>query len=150
MHYKVAMTYIKSERRLVFMHCWLACFPFLRWVKFCGCFRQVFFISGEKKKWPLVALDRWSSYTVPIVWEFAWADSTLVVLDEWSSYRGGRLNRFDSILYYSKQIKRLAITKNIKPPRGFIKPTVLVTFHIYSVKFNAPRLNALRYVYYRQ
>ena len=29
------------------------------------------------------------------VWEFAWADSTLVVLDEWLSYRGGRLNRFD-------------------------------------------------------
>ena len=31
------------------------------------------------------------SYTVAIVWEFAWADSGLVVLEEWSSYRGGRL-----------------------------------------------------------
>ena len=50
------------------------------------------------KKWLLVALDRWSSYTVTIVWEFAWADSPLVVLDEWSSYRSGRLNRFDCIV----------------------------------------------------
>ena len=43
----------------------------------------------------LVALDRWSSYTVTIVWKFAWANSALVVLDKWSSYRGGCLNRFD-------------------------------------------------------
>ena len=42
-------------------------------------------------------LDRWSSYTVAIVWEFAWADSVLVVLDEWSSNRGGHLNRLDCI-----------------------------------------------------
>ena len=40
-------------------------------------------------------LDRWSSYTVTIVWEFAWADSELVVFDGWLSYRGGCLNRFD-------------------------------------------------------
>ena len=40
-------------------------------------------------------LDRWSSYTVMVVWDFAWANSALVVLDEWLSYRGGRLNRFD-------------------------------------------------------
>ena len=42
-------------------------------------------------------LGRWSSYTVTIVWEFAWADSASVVFDKWSSYRGGRLNRFDCI-----------------------------------------------------
>ena len=48
---------------------------------------------GRQKKWLLVVLDRWSSNTVTIVWEFAWADSALVVLDKWSSYRGGRLNR---------------------------------------------------------
>ena len=73
------------------------CFLFLRWVKFCiGCFIQVFFSFGRQKKWSLVVLDRWSSYTVTIVWEFAWADSLLVVLDEWSSYRGGCLNRSDS------------------------------------------------------
>ena len=72
------------------------CFLFLRWVKFCsGCYRQVFFHLGDKKKWSLVALVRWSSYAVMIVWEFAWADSALVNLGEWSSYRGGRLNRFD-------------------------------------------------------
>ena len=40
-------------------------------------------------------LDRWSSYAVMIVWEFAWADSALFVLDKWLSYRGGHLNRFD-------------------------------------------------------
>ena len=58
------------------------CFPFLRWVKFCsGHFRQVFFSFRRQKKWSLVALDKCSSYTVTIVWEFAWADSALVVLD---------------------------------------------------------------------
>ena len=68
------------------------CFRFLCLVKFCsGCFRQVFFSFRRQKKWLLVALGRWSS------WTFAWADSALVVLDEWSSYRGGRLNRFDCI-----------------------------------------------------
>ena len=40
-------------------------------------------------------LHWWLCYTVTIVWEFAWADSTLAVLDKWLSYRGGRLNRFD-------------------------------------------------------
>ena len=59
------------------------CFPFLLRVKFCsGCFRQVFFM-WETKKWLLVALDRWSCYTVKTVWEFAWADSALVALDKW-------------------------------------------------------------------
>ena len=45
-------------------------------------------------------LDRWSSYTVRIVWEFAWAGSVLVVLGEWSSYRNGRLNRSDCMNIY--------------------------------------------------
>ena len=36
-----------------------------------------------KIKWSLVALDRWSSYTVRIVRELDWADSALVVLDKW-------------------------------------------------------------------
>ena len=47
--------------------------------------------------WSLVALDRWSSYTATIIWEFAWVDSALVVLDEWLFYRGGRLNRFHCV-----------------------------------------------------
>ena len=38
-------------------------------------------------------LDRWSSYTVMIVWEFAGVDSAMVVLDKWSSC--GCLSRFD-------------------------------------------------------
>ena len=42
-------------------------------------------------------LDSWLSYTVTIVWEFAWVDSALVVLGEWLSYRGGQLNRLDCI-----------------------------------------------------
>ena len=50
---------------------------------------------GDKKKWLLVTLDRWSSYAVRIAWESAWADSALVLLDKWSSYRGGCLSRFD-------------------------------------------------------
>ena len=57
----------------------------------------IFCHLGDKKNWSLVALDRRSSYTVMIVWEFAWADSALVVLDEWLSYRDGLLNRFDCI-----------------------------------------------------
>ena len=40
-------------------------------------------------------LDRWSSDTVTIVWEFGWADSVLVILGEFLSCRGGCLNRFD-------------------------------------------------------
>ena len=80
---------------LFFMHS----FPFFRWIKFCsGCFKQVFFLLGDKK-WLLVALDRWSSYTVMIVWELAWADSALVVLGEWSTYRGGHMSRFDCISF---------------------------------------------------
>ena len=62
---------------------------------FSGCFKEFFFHLGDKKKWSLVKLDRWSSYTVTIVWQLALADSALVVLDKWSSYRGGRLNRFE-------------------------------------------------------
>ena len=43
---------------------------------------------------------RWSSYTVTIIWELAWADIALVILDKWTSYRGGRLTRFDCIFLY--------------------------------------------------
>ena len=50
---------------------------------------------GEGLQWSLVALDRWSSYTVTIAWEMAWEDSALVVLNQWSLYRGGRFTKFD-------------------------------------------------------
>ena len=55
------------------------------------------FSFGGPKKWLLVTLDRWSSYTDTrcIVWELAGVDSMLVVLDKWLSYKGGRLTRFD-------------------------------------------------------
>ena len=43
----------------------------------------------------MIALDRWSSCTVRIIWELVWVVSELVVLNEWSSYRGGRFSRFD-------------------------------------------------------
>ena len=45
-------------------------------------------------------LDSWSSYTVTIVWEFAWLDSVLFFLDEWFSYGGRCLNRFDCTCYF--------------------------------------------------
>ena len=91
---KLLYNFLKSYIILKMLPCF--CFLFLRWVIFCsGCFRQVLFSFGRQKKWSLVALDRWSSYTVTIVWEFAGVDSALVVLDEWSSYGGGCLNRFD-------------------------------------------------------
>ena len=93
---------MKYNQREVYFYALLPylCFLFLRWVKFCsGCLRQVFFYLGDKKKLSLVALERWSSYTVMIVWELAQADPVLVVLDEWLSYRGrltsGRLSKFD-------------------------------------------------------
>ena len=60
---------------------------------------RVFFHWGTKK-WSLVALDRWSFYTVTIVWELAWTGLALVVLDKWSSYRGGRGSRFDCIYLF--------------------------------------------------
>ena len=70
------------------------CFPFLCWIKLMVVLDRFFFI-WETKKWLLVVLDRWLSYTVTTAWKFPWADSALVILDDWSSYRGGRLNRFD-------------------------------------------------------
>ena len=77
----------------------MPCLPFLHWMEFCsGCYRQGFFHFGDKK-WSLVALDRLLSYTVMIVWELAWVDSALVVLNNWSPYRGGRISRFDCILF---------------------------------------------------
>ena len=71
------------------MHCFLCLFH-ISWLDkvFSGCFRQTFLI-WEKKKWSLVALDRWSSYTVTILWKFAWRTQ------DWLSYRGGCLDRFD-------------------------------------------------------
>ena len=63
--------------------------------RFCsGCFRQGFFHLGYKK-WQLVALDRWSSYTVTNVMNLTWVDSAFVVLNKRLSYRGGHLNMFD-------------------------------------------------------
>ena len=47
---------------------------------------NLFFI-WETKKWPLVALDRWSSYQVTTVWEFASTDSALVILDKRSFWQ---------------------------------------------------------------
>ena len=42
-----------------------------------------YFSFESQKKWSLVALDRWLSYTVTIVREFAWVDSELVALERW-------------------------------------------------------------------
>ena len=77
------------------MHCSLCLFhvPSLDKV-FSGCFRQAFFI-WKTKKVVTGRVRQVVSYTVTIVWEFAWADSALVALDKWSFYRGGRLNRLD-------------------------------------------------------
>ena len=48
---------------------------FHRWVKFFSrCFGKDFFFIWETKKWSLVVLDRWSSYTVMIECKFAWVD----------------------------------------------------------------------------
>ena len=38
-----------------------------------------FIFIRETKKWLLVGLDRWPSYTVMIVQEFTWVDSALVI-----------------------------------------------------------------------
>ena len=77
------------------------CFPFLHWVKLCrGCFRQAFFSFGRQKKWSLVTLDRWLSYVVRIIREFAWADTALVILDGWLSDRSSCLSKFNCIGFY--------------------------------------------------
>ena len=71
------------------MHCSLRLFRISLLNKvFSGRFRQAFFHLGDKKKWSLVALDGWSSYTKTILQEFDWADTALVILDQWLSYRG--------------------------------------------------------------
>ena len=51
-------------------------------------------------------LDRWSYYTVTIIWEFASVDSALVILGKWSSYRDGGLNRLDCGNNKSSQSKK--------------------------------------------
>ena len=57
------------------------CFPFLCWVKFCGwLFWTDFFSFGRQKKWLLVALGRWPSYTVTIVWVFPISDLSYIVV----------------------------------------------------------------------
>ena len=50
---------------------------------------------GDKRKWSLVALKWWSSYTLMVICEFTWAETALAILDKWLSYRGGCLNMFD-------------------------------------------------------
>ena len=60
---------------------------------------KFFFSFGGQKKWSLVVLDSWSSYTVTVVWELAWADAALVILDKWFPCRGGRISRFDCRLF---------------------------------------------------
>ena len=54
-----------------------------------------FFSFGGQKKRSLIALDRWLSYAVLILWELAWVESALMVLGECLSYRGDHLSRFD-------------------------------------------------------
>ena len=78
-----------SQRNVYFF---VHCFQFLCWIKFCsGYFRH---FEGQKEV-VAITLDRRLTYTVVIVWELAWVDSTLVILDKWLSYRCGCLNKFD-------------------------------------------------------
>ena len=59
------------------------CFPFSSQGKvFSWFFQTGFFPLRDKKKWFLVALDRWLSDTVTIVLEFTWADSALAILEQ--------------------------------------------------------------------
>ena len=78
------------------MHCSLCLFPISLLDKvFLVVVLDRLFSFGRQKTWLLVALNRWLSYTVTIVWEFAGVDSALVILAEWLSHRGGLLNKFD-------------------------------------------------------
>ena len=83
LHYKVEYwsRVLESERCLFFMHCRHMFFShfFTGW-SFAMVVLDSFFSFGRQKKWLLVVIDRWSSYTITIVWEFAWADSAVVVL----------------------------------------------------------------------
>ena len=74
----------------------MLCFRFPRWIEFLQwLFQTGFFHWSEKqKKWLLVALYRWLSYAVTILWELTWAGSAMVVLDKWSFYIGGQISGF--------------------------------------------------------
>ena len=63
-------------------------------------FQTGFFYKKKKKKWSLVTLDRWLSYVVRIIREFAWADTALVILDGWLSDRSSCLSKFNCIGFY--------------------------------------------------
>ena len=54
------------------------------------------------KKLQLVALDKWTSYTVTIAWN--WLERT----QHWSSYTGCCINRFDCTLFM-RQVKTLTL-----------------------------------------
>ena len=79
---------------LFFMHCFLF---FSGYSLLVVVIDRFFLHLGNKKIGRMVTLDKWSSYTVIILWEFAWADRVLVVLGDWLSHRGGHLNRLDCI-----------------------------------------------------
>ena len=64
------------------------CSGVLRWIKFLAVVLDKLFFHLGDEKWLLVALDRWSSYTVRIVQEFAWMDLVLAL-------QRCHLNRFD-------------------------------------------------------
>ena len=59
-------------------------------------------------------LDEWSSYTVTVVWELAWADSVFIVLDKWLSYRGGHISSFDCTSDFTVNLKIMAIRLRIR------------------------------------
>lgn len=48
------------------------------------------------------------------------------------------------IYIHSKKIRRISITKYIKPKRGFMKPTVLVSFIIFT-PFSQMLLNTIHF-----
>ena len=79
-----------------------------------------------------------SSYTVMIVWEFAWADSALVVLDEWSPYRGDHLNRFDltknvgNLSILPIQLIKKSFQLNLKVPFSNL-PDVCTNMSMYAL-----------------
>ena len=110
----------------------MLCFRFLRWIEFLQWLFQTGFFhwSGGQKKWLLVALYRWLSYAVTILWELTWAGSAMVVLDKWSFYIGGQISGF-GCNYQEKSFSIHLLSKQC----SLIKNGVLSAL-FYSVTFS--------------
>ena len=68
---------------------------------------------GIGKKWPLVALGRWSPYAVVLDRKLRREESKVAVVGRWSPCKGGRLSRFDCMKINAKDLNEIHTLNHI-------------------------------------